>query len=388
MQVEHDGKTYRLRKLSNSPNYYVETRDQGRPVRFSTGCTDEKEAQQFLTAFIRDLSKPEAPGTIPQILDYYYEEYAKEKASAEQAAIYIKHLKRIIGGIKPEELTVEVQRDYIKARKKEHLAAQVARNKERSKKGLTPSPEKPISSETLNRELTVLSAAIRFYYDSKNIQYAPPRIKLLPRKRPRDKWLTRSQMAQLLWALRKGGYPAQHLVTFVRLGLYSGPRPGQITSLTWDRVDFENRAIWYFDPEDEETNKRAEVVDMDDRIYRMLQTVYRKGMEAEARAEKRGARDARRNLSHVIEHRGQPVQKVTRAFKRYTEALGWHGVTPNTLRHTFATHAARNANEVDLTLMDLMKAMGHSSIKTTMRYAKHMPGQHRKVLQAARKKKK
>ena len=387
MQIKHDGKTYRLIKPSNSPNYYVETRHEGRPVRFTTSCADEEAARHFLTAFIRDLGKPEAPGTIPQILDYYYEEHAQHKASAEQASIYIKHLKRIIGGIKPDELTIEIQRDYIKARQKEHLASQLAQNKLRQKRDQPERPAKPISAETINRELTVLSAAIRFYYDSKNIQFAPPRVKLLKRKSARDKWLTRSQMAQLMWRLYRGGYPAEHLLRFVQLGLYSGPRPGQITGLEWSRVDFENRAIWYFDPEDEETNKRAEVVDMSDRIYVMLTRHRERQRERERRSAKRSG-EPYREPTHVIEYKGLPVEKIHRAFKRHTQALGWHDVTPNTLRHTFATHAARHADEVNMTLMDLMRAMGHSSIKTTMRYAKHMPGRHRKVLQAARKKNK
>lgn len=320
---------------------------------------------------MRALSKPAEAGSIAQILDYYYENHAREKASAEQAEIYVRHLKRHVGTIKAGDLTKEDQRTYVKDRQSERL------------KDKKP----PLSSETLNRELTVLSAAIRYFYDQKNIQYAPPRVKLLERKAPRSRWLTRSQLAQLFWQLRKAGHPAEHLLILARLGRYSGPRPGQITSLEWSRVDFENRAIWYFDPDDEETNKRAEVVDMSDSIYIMLRRLHNRQRERATRAADRYG-EPYREPTHVIQYKGKPVEKAHKGFKRHTRALGWDDVTPNTLRHTFATHAAQHANEVDMTLADLMKAMGHSNIKTTMRYLKHFPGRHKKVIHAARSKKK
>lgn len=368
-QIDRYGK-YRLVQLGHSSSWYVEWREDNKQRRCSTGETGKEAAWHWLIAFAREHERPSTgPETIPEILDYYFERYAKDLPSAEQAEIYIRHLKKHFGALKVSDLTIAKQRDYMAARRREHMKRF----------------QRVISTETLNSELTRLSAAIRFYYDEENIQVAPPRVKLLKRKRPRSKWLTRDDVAKLLIAVLRTGAPARHLAIFIRLGIYSGPRPGQLTNLTWDRVDFDNRSIWYFDPEDEETNKRAEVVEMSPSIHRMLKM-------AKARAEALAGRRAKRYgepyqpPEYVIQYKGKRATKVHKAFKRYCTDLGMPEVTPNTLRHSFATLAARHANEVDMTLMDLMRAMGHSSIKTTMKYAKHMPGQHRKALQAARRK--
>jgi integrase len=126
---------------------------------------------------------------------------------------------------------------------------------------------------------------------------------------------------------------------------------------------------------------------MNDSMFNMLWRHRTRQRERASRSAERSG-EPYRDPTHVIQYKGLPVEKVHRGFKRHTRLLGWADVTPNTLRHTFATHAARHANEVDMTLTDLMKAMGHSNIKTTMRYLKHFPGRHRKVIQAAHKKKK
>ena len=56
---------------------------------------------------------------------------------------------------------------------------------------------------------------------------------------PKDRWLTKSEAARLL----KAAKPNVHLRRFILLGLYTGSRPGNWLSLTWDQVDLQHGSL-------------------------------------------------------------------------------------------------------------------------------------------------
>ncbi len=204
--------------------------------------------------------------------------------------------------------------------------------------------------------------------------------------------MTKLQMAWLFWHLRRveRGYkipfenPADqkmrmrfkvgHIILFLRLGLYSGPRPHEITGLQWDRdIDFERRVIRYYNAEEHDENKRATVVAMTDYIYGALKAAHR---EASRRC-KRGKRPV-----YVIEFNGKPVARVIQSMKRHSEAIGVYRLTPHILRHTFATWAVQNG----VKLHTLGGTLGHSNLKTTARYAHHDPEANIDTIRSARRK--
>jgi integrase len=83
------------------------------------------------------------------------------------------------------------------------------------------------------RDLEVLRAAINYWHRHYGPLPAVPVVILPPKPVPRDRWLTRSEAARLLWAARR----TQHLARFILLGLYTGSRSGVILGLTWDQID-------------------------------------------------------------------------------------------------------------------------------------------------------
>jgi len=134
--------------------------------------------------------------------------------------------------------------------------------------------------------------------------------------------------------------------------------------LTWDRVDLELGSIDY-DLPGVRTNKGRAPARIGPVEIRMLKAAKR-----------------RAKTDHVIEWRGKPVERIVRAFRNHARAAGLSDATPHTLRHTFATWAARKG----VPLYAIGGALGHASPNTTKRYAKHHPDALRDVFQAVRRK--
>jgi site-specific recombinase XerD len=88
---------------------------------------------------------------------------------------------------------------------------------------------------------------------------------------------------------------------------------------------------------------------MTDRVVEILTERHRKRTNKYLFTNKQGL--ARKTLTHVIQ----------RAFRR----AGLEGCSAHTLRHTHATRLIQNG----LNIYEVKEILGHSDIKTTMRYA-------------------
>jgi integrase len=85
-------------------------------------------------------------------------------------------------------------------------------------------------------DLKVLKSALRHWQAEYGPLAALPEVWLPTRAEPPDRWLTRTEAAQLLRAARRVPY----LARMILLGFYTGPRPGVIKALRWDWIDFEH----------------------------------------------------------------------------------------------------------------------------------------------------
>ena len=173
----------------------------------------------------------------------------------------------------------------------------------------------------------------------------------LPAKGPgRDRWLSRSEAAALLWAcwryrevqtrhrgplknqkIETGKRPLRHIARFILIGLYTGTRAGAIASASPYRdtgrsyVDLENGIFYRLAQGRRPTKKRQPPAPIPDRLLAHMRRWVRTG-----------AID-----SHFVEFNGAAVKSVKSGFrsavglaKLSTEA---GKVTPHTLRHTAAT---------------------------------------------------
>ena len=168
-----------------------------------------------------------------------------------------------------------------------------------------------------------------------------------PRAKPRERWLTRSETASLIWTcwraretqtihrgVRKGELlktdkrPLQHLARFILVALYTGTRAAAVASASIERgegrsfVDLDNGIFYRLAEGSRETKKRQPPVPIPPRLLAHLRRWQAKGV-------------VRR---FVVEWQGEPVKSVKTAFKSAVRLAGLDGqVTPHTLRHTAAT---------------------------------------------------
>jgi integrase len=217
------------------------------------------------------------------------------------------------------------------------------------------------------RELEDLRAAINHHRReglcNKVIEVA------LPRERPaRERWLTRSEAARLIWSAWRyrevqKGKPTdrrsrQHIARFILVALYTGTRASAVCSAALQpiighgRVDLD-RGVFYRRPAGQhETKKRQPPVPLPDRLLAHLQ------------------RWKRRGLRFAVQWNGEPVKSIDKAFANVVEDAGLStDVTPHTLRHTAATWLMQAGT-------DVWEAAGYLGMTVEMlsqRYGHHHP---------------
>ena len=144
-------------------------------------------------------------------------------------------------------------------------------------------------------------------------------------------------------SLRKAMWDAYDLAILL---LDTGARYSEIARLEWKQVSLMERTINLWRPK----VQNESVLFMTDRVYDVLN---RRSQE-------------RTQCLHVFqnkkgERRGYAGQSLRKALKR----AGLLGFTIHTLRHTHATRLVQNG----VSLYEVKEVLGHTDIKTTMRYA-------------------
>lgn len=198
------------------------------------------------------------------------------------------------------------------------------------------------------RDLEDLRAAIN-HHAKEGLHRGVVRVSLPEKGETRDRWLTRAEAAQLLWALwrfremqrRHRGpdkglvlptkrYPLRHIARFVLIGLYTGSRAATIATASPHKaegrgwVDLE-RGIYYRKPIGKKaTNKRQPPVRLPPRLLTHMRRWARPGEDGNV-------------PEHFVMWNGKPVSSVTKGFAHGVELAGIDHATPHTLRHTAAT---------------------------------------------------
>lgn len=279
----------------------------------------------------------------------WYLDARGDKIDSARAGYAADHLRRFFGSTPAINAGINLQQQYVDARRKR------------------------VKDETIRRELTVLSAALNLAAKHEKIPAAPPKL-TLQASEAKDRWLSRVEVAKLYRHLRVGGdlkgrkgarKTTAHLLLFTRLAIGTGARPTALLDLTWDRVDLE-RGMMDLKPKGRRgTNKRRPMVPLAPHLVRALKAAER-----------------RKDSDYVISWQGEKVGRIIRGFKNHAAKLKITEVSPKTLRHTFATWAARSG----VPLYDIGGVLGHSNPSTTQRYAKHQPERLREVMRKARRK--
>lgn len=255
-----------------------------------------------------------------------WEAYRAEKDGRRVAAAMKFEWKAIgphFGHLRPDQVTTETCRSY--AEKRRALGKH---------------------DGTIWTELGHLRTVVKWAQAARLIAHAPA-IERPPKPAPKDRWLTKEEIAQLLAAPM-----AHHIKLAILLMLSTAARVGAILELRWDRVDFERGQINYRTSDIGPRKGRAIVP-----------------MNAGLKAALFNAQEAAQS-EFVIEWAGAPVASIKTGFNAAVKAAGLEGVTPHVIRHTAAVHLA----EAGIDMSRISQFLGHSHTSVTERvYARFAP---------------
>jgi integrase len=212
------------------------------------------------------------------------------------------------------------------------------------------------------RDLEVLRAAVNHWHRSEHGPLDRLPVFWLPAKpEARERWLTRSEAARLLRSARR----VPHLARFIILSWYTGSRSGVVLGLKWPLVDF-NNAILTRKPRGAKKSetKRAPPV----RIGARLMSHLRRWHRIDAGASE-----------WICHYRGTKVTKLRRSWETARKAAGLDAqVIPHTLRHSRATHLARQGVDP----WQAAQSLGMSLAQFERTYAHHHPDWQKEAAEA------
>ena len=315
--------------------YWTDERT-GRSRERSTGTRDQGQAAEY---FARWLGQPRsvpqgwtgprraADAPIIEVLAMYAQEHVAEHVVSKETAAYnIATLAKWWGGQNCDAIKPETCRAYVRER------------------GASPS--------SAARELTTLNAALGYAHKNGKL-IDRPFVELPPRPPGRDRWLTRSEAARLLWESRRDPQARGHLPLFILLALTTGARPAALFDLRWTQIDFDRDRIDFNPPGRQRTSKGRPIIPMPRRLRWFL-------LRAHARAAS----------PYVLSFRGAKLASVKKAFRAARKRAGLGAdVIPYTLRHSCFTWMAQK----QVPMWQISGWAGHTLQRTTELYSHHSP---------------
>lgn len=244
-------------------------RDGGRDVFTGCAANEVAKAEQHLKRYIADKYEPKRKVqdidtiAIADVLSIFIDDRREAQANKVQFDRRMMRLNAWWGAKTLSEVTGEQCRSYQTARSNRGGA---------------------------RRDLEDLRAAIN-HHAKEGLHRGIVRVSLPPRGVPRDRWLTRSEAARLIWAcwraremqkrfrgadkgktLPTDKRPLQHLARFILIGLYTGTRAGAIASASpiaavgRSFVDLDRGIFYRLVEEKQQTNKRQPPVPLPPRL--------------------------------------------------------------------------------------------------------------------------
>ena len=182
--------------------------------------------------------------------------------------------------------------------------------------------EREVASSTVRRELGVLQAAINFAY-REGMMTHPAKVSLPQKSKPKERYLTRDEIAALLHVSPK------HLKRFILLSVYTGRRKCAVLDLKWQPnsntgwVDLDAGMIHFLGQDEIESSKGKGSI----MVVPTLLAHMRRWYSADPSAES------------VITFCQKPIKNVRKAFAQSCGAANILNTTPHTLKHTAVTLA-------------------------------------------------
>lgn len=275
--------------------------------------------------------------TVRQVLEYYMESRGYNAESwhdlAHMTSVYV----HVMGNKRVKDLRPEHFAAYVAARQRGAFGKRKAK-----------------SSGTICRELSHLKTAINYCIKSRVLDPShAPYIPMPEPPPPRDRWLTKEEIA----ALKKAAVPFSRVDAFIRIAIATGARRRAIETLRWEQIDWRNNMIDFSAGQKKMSKKRRSVVPIHSELRLYLNILREKSKS-----------------DYVLGTNSEIIQAV----KSIAKKADVPGVTPHVFRHTWATHASMNG----VSIYEIARVLGDSVVTVEKVYAKFQPGYLRSAIES------
>lgn len=207
--------------------------------------------------------------------------------------------------------------------------------------------KKNLAPKTINNYLCILSRCLKSAMEWELLNQMP-RIKLMKVPPQKFDYLTVAETEELLGGVKDITHD------MILLAVRTGLRFGELIALRWEDVDLEKAILTVSrnisrEIEGSPKNNKIRTIPLSKSVIEMLNN-----------RPKRSAYIFHDKKGMPLKYTCCRVRLKRRCLKANMRVISWH-----ILRHTFASHLAAQSNSV-ITIKELL---GHSDIKTTMRYA-------------------
>lgn len=225
-----------------------------------------------------------------------------------------------------------------------------------------------VGQTTVRHDLVALRGAIGYYDQEYGLPVVPVMV-MPPQTPPRERWLTRDEVARFLWAAwhRKDF----HVVRFILLGVYTGTRSKAIKQMRWTPsteggwIDLQNGVFHRRAQGAKISKKRQPPARIPPRLLPHLRRWH--------------AQDRAAGLSHVIHYKGAPMLEMRKTWHGARKAAGLDkSVTPHVLRHTAATWLMQSGAEK----WDICGYLGMTMEVLESTYGHHHPDHQQSAVEA------
>jgi integrase len=294
-------------------------KDEGRQIATGCGATERREAEAALGAYIT--GKHQSPRREQDITDIFI---------ADVLNIYLTDVAP--RQARPEKVWERCLRlaDFWKTKTLAEVNGASCRAYAESRG----------SNGGARRDLQDFQAAIN-HHAKEGLHRALVRVALPPKGHARQRWLTRGELAKLVWTcwryreIQNGRptekRPLRHLARALLLAAYTGSRPGAVLNASWIQgtgtswIDLDNGVFHRHADGETQTTKRQPTVRLSPRLL------------AHLRRWKRLDAAQGRPQTHVITFRGAKVASLKTALNTACKLAGVDHATMYSLRHTTAS---------------------------------------------------
>jgi integrase len=264
---------------------------------------------------------------IKDILRHYEAQRGKVVADPVRLSIIVRHLLKFFGEMESSQVGFQTEVEY--------------------------SNWRVVSDSTVRRELGVLIASFNFAVKTRLIPLGEvPYISLPVGAPPKDVWLTENEVKFLLQrAIEVDPKFGSRVYRFVVIALKTASRKAAILNLKWSQVDLERKVIHY--EGGVQTKKRRVAVPISASLMQCLD-YWKEGAENEYVL---GSPDC------IDWEFGKLMRECAKTNAKF------ESVTPHTLRHTWATLAAR----AGVDLWQIAGVLGDTLSTVQKNYLHHCP---------------